>query len=424
MITDTERVLALTEPVASVADYRAMGGGQGLAIARKRAPEWVIGVVRAAGLRGRGGAGFPTATKWATVRAARGPTSSVICNAAEGEPGTFKDRHIIRRNPYQVLEGMAIAGHAVGAGRAFLVIKRRFEREIAILAHALLDMRRAELLGDFVIQLVLGPDEYLLGEENAAIEVIEGAAPLPTISPPYQVGPFARRGSRSPTVMNNVETLAHVPEIVRRGADAFRENGTDTSPGTSVFTVSGDVQLPGVHELPLGLPLRLLVDLVAGGVGAGHRVKAVVPGASGGLLTEEALDTPLDFESMLAAGSSLGSGGFVVYDDTACIVAITLAFARFLSSGPVTDALDRIERGEGSVRDLDTILSSCDQRCGLPTGAATLMRSAMAAFAEEFEAHLGRPCPTPRDLPVPKIVDYDEETGEFRYDERYRHAAC
>ena len=189
------------------------------------------------------------------------------------------------------------------------------------------------------------------------------AAPLPRIFPPYQIGPFARRGSPNPTVMNNVETLAHVPEILRRGADWFRSSGTDRSPGTMVFTISGDVCRPGVSELPLGVPLRLLVEVVGGGVAAGRRVKAVIPGASGALLTEAQLDTPLDFDSMLATGSGLGSAGFVVYDDSACIVAATLAFSRFLAiescaqcpackqgTESIAECLERIERGGGSAR--------------------------------------------------------------------------
>ncbi|MGQ0837226.1 NADH-ubiquinone oxidoreductase-F iron-sulfur binding region domain-containing protein [Actinokineospora sp.] len=438
MTVGGERVQAVTEHVATLADYRALGGGEGLAKAGQSSPEWVIGELRAAGLRGRGGAGFPTATKWATVRDTPCSTTFVVANAAEGEPGTFKDRFILRRNPYQVLEGLAIAGYAVGASRGFVVIKRRFEREIAGLLAALDEMNGAGLLGQVPIQLVFGPDEYLLGEEKAAIEVIECAAPLPRIFPPYRIGPFAKRDSPNPTVMNNVETLAHVPEILRRGADWFRSSGTDTSPGTAVFTISGDVRTPGVVELPLGLPLRMLIDLIGGGVADGRRVKAVVPGASGAMLTADHLDTALDFDSMHAAGFGLGSAGFVVYDDSACVVAATLAFSRFLAiescaqcpackqgTQSITGCLDRIDRGEGTEADLDTMLAKCatvtgGQRCALPTGEAALVRSAVAQFADEFRAHLGRACPLPRDLPVPKFVDFDEERGLFHYDERYR----
>jgi NADH-quinone oxidoreductase subunit F len=435
----TERLLPLTEPVPTLADHLACGGGQALATALRDGPEAVIDKVRAAGLRGRGGAGFPTAAKWETVRAAAGDgTTYVVCNAAEGEPGTFKDRCILRRNPFQVLEGLAIAAHAVGASRAIVAIKGGYTPEIARLRRAVDQMREADVLGPVPVQLVLGPDEYLFGEEKALVEVIEGGEPLPRIFPPYQIGLFAKRDARNPTAVNNVETLAHVATILSAGPERFRAHGTDDSPGCTVFTVCGDVRRQGLYELPLGTPMRLLIHLVAGGPANGGRIKAVVPGASAGLLPGDQLDVPLDFESMRDAGSGLGSAGFVVYDDSACIVAAMSAFARFLAvescaqcpackagTDAIATALDRIERGQGSTEDVDAVRSKCSavtkgRRCALPLGAELLVRSALEAFADEFEAHLGRPCPLPRDLPVPKITDYDEDTGRFRYDERYR----
>jgi NADH:ubiquinone oxidoreductase subunit F (NADH-binding) len=431
-------ILPLTEPVESLDEYLTRGGGEGLATAVRHGPDEVIAEIRAAGLRGRGGAGFPTADKWATVRANGGPTRYVVCNAAEGEPGTFKDRFILRRNPYLVLEGVAIAALAVGASRAFVVIKRRYEQEIARLRGALAEMTDADLLGPAPVQVVLGPDEYLFGEEKAALEVVEGGEPLPRIFPPYQLGLFAKRDARNPTAVNNVETLAHVPNILCNGAAWFRTSGTDASPGSTVFTVSGDVRSPGVYELPFGLPMRVLLELVAGGPANGGAVKAVVPGASAGLLTADRLDTALDFESMRDAGSGLGSAGFIVYDDSACIVAVTLAYARFLAvescgqcpackhgTEEIAEALERIERGFGNEDVLATVRQKCGtvtggRRCALPLGAEALVGSALEAFGDEFTAHLGRPCPLPRDLPVPKIVDFDEATGRFSYDERYR----
>jgi NADH-quinone oxidoreductase subunit F len=406
MIVNAERLMPLTEPVGTLSDYLAIGGGDGLVAARKHGPDWVIDAVRASGLRGRGGAGFPTGTKWATARNAACPTRSVVGNAAESEPGTFKDRYLIRRNPYQVLEGLLIAALAVDAGRAFIVIKRRYQEEIDRLCFALDELWAADLLGSVTVHIVLGSDRYLPGEEQAAAEV---------------------------TAMNNVETLAHVPEILRRGPEWFRSTGTETCPGTTVFTVCGDVLRPAVAELPLGISLRLLVDLVGGGVATGRRVLAVLPGASGALLTEDQLDTPLDFDSMRATGSELGSAGFVVYDDTACVVAATLAFSRFLAAESctqcpackkgivsITECLERIERGDGTQRDIDTMLSKCGtviggQRCALPTGAAALVRSALTRFAGEFDEHLRLPCPLRHDLPVPMIADIDEFTGQFLY---------
>jgi NADH:ubiquinone oxidoreductase subunit F (NADH-binding) len=438
MILRTGQVLPLTEPVSSLSDYITSGGGEGLSAALRRDPDAVIEEVRAAGLRGRGGAGFPTATKWASVRSTGSLTTYVVCNAAEGEPGTFKDRFILRRNPYQVLEGLAIAAYALGASRAFVMIKETYHREIEGLRRTLGEMEEADMLGPTPVQLVLGPDEYLFGEEKAGIAVIEGGEPLPRIFPPYQIGLFAKRDARNPTAMNNVETLAHVPNILHHGADCFRASGTEASPGSTVFTVSGDVKCPGVYELPLGMPMQVLLELVAGGPANGGRIKAVIPGASAGLLTGAQLDTELDFEPMWDAGSGLGSAGFVVYDDSACIVAAVLAYSRFLSiescaqcpackhgTEEITEALERIEGGRGSTEDLDAVRAKCKtvaggRRCALPLGEELLVRSALAAFGDEFEAHLGKPCPLPRDLAVPKIADFDEEKGQFHYDERYR----
>lgn len=437
MSISIERVLPLTEAVGSLDDYRATGGCAGLAEALRRGPESVIAEVEAAGLRGRGGAGFPTAKKWAAIRRSASPVH-LVCNAAEGELGTFKDRFILRRNAYQVLEGIAIAAYAIGACRAFIAIKAGFHPEIAALCRALDELRAADLLGPTPIQLVLGPDEYLFGEEKAMVEVIEGGKPLPRILPPYQVGLFAKRGMANPVVVNNVETLAHVPAIVRRGAAEFRESGTEGSPGTTVFTLSGDIRLAGVHELPLGLPLRVLIDLFGGGVAPGRRVKAVFAGAAAAPLTETQLDTPLEFDAMRAAGSALGSAGFVVYDDSACIVAATLVFCQFLAiescaqcpackhgNEEIVGCLQRIERGYGAESDVDTARAKCGsvtggQRCFLPTGTALLVRGVLAAFADEITAHLGRKCPLPRELPVPKLVDFDAASHRFCLDERYQ----
>jgi NADH:ubiquinone oxidoreductase subunit F (NADH-binding) len=250
-------------------------------------------------------------------------------------------------------------------------------------------------------------------------------------------GLFRRPGSPNPTAVNNVETLANVPLIIDRGPEWFRSFGTEDSPGTMLFTLSGDVRSPGVYELPLGYSLRDLVEGVGGGVPEGRRLKMVFPGASNTIITPEQLDTPLGFDPMRAVGTGLGSGGFVVYDDSACIVRAALAFSRFLyvescaqcpackhGTGAITDLLERIDRGEGSDADVETILARAltvtdAQRCALPTGETLIAQSAVQVFGSEFAEHLGRACPRPRDLPVPKIVDFDEVAGDFRFDERY-----
>src|SRR5918999_3782945 len=431
-------ILLLDDAIRSLDEYVEGGGGRGLAAALEHAPEDVIDVVRRSGLRGRGGAGFPTGIKWRTVREDPCPTKYFVCNAAEGEPGTFKDRWLLRMNPYQVLEGVAIAAHAVGAKRAYIGIKSGFGEEIDRLSRAMKEMGERDLLGPVPVELVGGPDEYLFGEEKALLEVIEGNDPLPRIVPPWMEGLFRQPGSPNPTVVNNVETLANVPHILREGAGWLRAFGTEDSPGTMLFTVCGDVRHPGVYELPLGLSLRDLVYEVGGGPPAGRELKAVFPGASNTVISAEQLDTPLGFDAMRAVGSALGSGGFVVYDESACIVRATLAFSRFLyvescaqcpackhGTGAITELLELIDSGEGSDADVDTILARAltvtdAQRCALPTGETLIAQSAVQVFGPEFAEHVRRGCPRPRELPLPKIVDFDEEAGDFIYDERYR----
>lgn len=431
-------ILLPDDPVPSVEAYVERGGGRGLAVARERSPDGVIEEIRRSGLRGRGGAGFPTGMKWRTVRADPCPTKYLVCNAAEGEPGTFKDRWLLRMNPYQVVEGIGIAALAIGAARAFVGIKAGFGREIARFAEAMEDMAARDLVGPVPIELVPGPDEYLFGEEKALLEVIEGNDPLPRVVPPWMEGLFRTPDSPNPTAVNNVETLANVPHILANGAEWFRSFGTEDSPGTMVLTLSGDVRAPGIYELPMGFSLRELVEGIGGGAPEGRPVTAVFPGASNTIISPEQLDTPLGFGPMSAVGTGLGSGGFVVYDDSACIVRATLAFSRFLSiescgqcpackhgTGAITQLLERIDAGEGSELDVETILARARtvtdaQRCALPTGETLIAQSAIQVFGHEFAEHLGRGCPSSRDLPVPKILDFDERGGGFLLDERYR----
>jgi NADH:ubiquinone oxidoreductase subunit F (NADH-binding) len=435
---DVGSILLPDQAVANLDDYLSAGGGEALSGAMKRSPEEVIEEVRRSGLRGRGGAGFPTGIKWRTVWEDPCPIKFAVCNAAEGEPGTFKDRWLLRMNPYQVLEGLAIAALAVGATQAYMGVKASFETEVVRLRQAMTEMAARDLFGRVSMELVAGPDEYLFGEEKALLEVIEGNPPLPRIVPPFMEGLFRLPGSPNPTVVNNVETLANVPNILRNGAEWFRSTGTERSPGTMVFTLSGDVRRPGLYELPLGFSLRDLVHEIGGGPPEGRSLKVIFPGASNTVLLPEQLDTPLDFDSMKAVGSGLGSGGFVVYDDSACIVRATSAFSRFLyvescaqcpackhGTGQITDLLQKIDAGGGSDLDVETILARCStvtdgQRCALPTGESLLVQSAVQVFGREFVEHFGHPCPRPREIPLPKLVDFDEKAGRFVYDERYR----
>ncbi len=251
-------------PLPHLSAWQEQGGGIALAEARRLGPDGVVAEIRASGLRGRGGAGFPTALKWSGILQEAPSRCYVVCNAAEGEPGTFKDRALIRANPYQLLEGIAVAAETIGAVEAYVGIKARFHPEIERLEMAATEMASAGLLGDVPVRIVEGPDDYLFGEEKGLLEVIEGNDPLPRLVPPYIEGLFADRDSAGPAVVNNVETLSNIPRIMRDGAGAFRNEGTRQSPGTMVFTISGAVRRETVAEAPLGAP-PLLSRLRAGG---------------------------------------------------------------------------------------------------------------------------------------------------------------
>ena len=436
-MADTERLLG-DEPVPTLDAWLQGEGGLGYAHALDLDPAQVIAQVRDAGLRGRGGAGFPTGTKWqGVVDQAResGTPTYLVCNGAEGEPGTYKDRALLEHNPYAVLEGMLIGMHAVGAAQGFLGVKEKFTTAVDRVIAARNEMIEAGWQGADRIAIVPGPDEYLFGEEKAMLEVIEGKLPMPRIMPPYQTGLFATTTQPNPTVVNNVESFAHVCRILAHGPDWFRETGTDGSPGTMVFTVTGDVATPGVYELPLGTPLRtLLVDI--GGADP-DRMMAVYSGTSNTVVAPAVLDTPLDFDAFSEAGTGMGSGGFVVYDDSRCIVKVVTTLARFLAiescgqcnacklgTQEIWDRLAAIDEGRGDTDDLDAIVRRVPTitdlaRCYLPTGAQLTVGSTVEAFWEDFVAHLGAPCPDDRPVPTPLIESIDEDTGEVVWHPTY-----
>jgi NADH-quinone oxidoreductase subunit F len=444
-------------PVTDVTDFLGRGGGQGLERARSLGPGGTIQEVILSGLRGRGGGGFPTGRKWQSVRdagEAEGPAGAnrtfVVCNGAEGEPATFKDRAIIRANPYGVVEGVAIAAYAVGAERAFIGVKERFEPEIARLAGAIDEMTDAGLAGEVPIQVVLGPDAYLLGEETGLLQVIEGEDPMPRNVPPYILGLFAtvpaegwsasaggvatEFAASNPTVVNNVETLSTVTQILAKGPEWHRSLGTEESPGVIVATVLGDVVRPGVGEVELGTPIGEVIERVGGGLPAGRTVKAVLSGAANRVLTGDQLDVPCSYEGMAAAGSGLGAAGFYVLDDTASMVEVAQVFSRFLyvescgqcpacklGCGAVTERLDSLAAGQAVPDDLDTLafrLQTCTDgnRCYLPVQEQQVVSSILQAFPGEVaEALDGQPRPA-RGLLVPKLVDLAD--GRAIYDER------
>jgi NADH-quinone oxidoreductase subunit F len=447
-ITSHAPVVLGGDRVRSSEEYVARGGGEGLRVARRTGPWRTADEVTLAGLRGRGGGGFRTGRKWLAVldNASDGERTFFVGNGAEGEPGTFKDRAILRHNPYQVIEGLAIAALTVGASRAFLATKSSFTLEVGILRRALAEMRAAGLAGDASIRLVRGPDSYLLGEEKALLEVIEGEEPLPRRDPPYVHGLFASGpqmgwsardgvdaggGAANPTIVNNVETLATVPHVLAHGAEWFRALGTWDSPGTTVFAVVGDAVRPGYAELELGTPLRSVIEQVGGGPRPGRRIKAVFSGVASGVITADKLDVPATYEDLAAIGSALGSAGFIVYDDTTDMVSLARTFARFLHvescgqcgacklhSGTVSDLLARLERNAADDHDIEELgarlrLVTDQNRCYLRVELQTVVASILRAFPEDFVAHLDGTVPLPRRHPLPKIVDMGNGTVTY-----------
>jgi NADH-quinone oxidoreductase subunit F len=450
-IPSRRRVVLNGDPVPSVAAYRARGGGEGLRVARSLGPWRTAEEVTLSGLRGRGGGGFRTGRKWLSVLDASRDDERrfVVANGAEGEPGTFKDRAILRHNPYQVIEGLAIAAMTVRASQAFLAVKSSFTVEVEILGRALAEMQAAGLAGDVPINLVLGPDSYLFGEEKALLEVIEGEDPLPRRDPPYlhglfasgpQMGWSAHRGgdaggeAANPTIINNVETLAAVPHILTNGAEWYRALGTWDSPGTMVFTVVGDVARPGYAELELGTTIRDVIEQVAGGPRHDRQIKAVFSGVANGVITADQLDVPATYEDLAAIGSGLGSAGLIVYDDTADMVAVARMFARFLNvescgqcgacklhSGAISDTLSLVEQSMAEDRDLEELgaalrMVTDQNRCYLPVELQTVIASIMREFPEDFVTHLEGAVPLPRSYRLPKIVDMAD--GAVTYDTR------
>ncbi len=431
-------VLLAGEPVADLAAAADRGAGEAIALARAGTPGEVISEISLSRLRGRGGGGFPTGRKWAGIRDAGPGRRFAVCNAAEGEPGTFKDRALLRHDPYQVLEGLAVAVAAVGAEAAYVATKASYAQEADRLRVAIAETTAAGWFGDVPVTLVLGPDEYLFGEEKGLLEVIEGRDPLPRLFPPFQHGLFATDittgweatdpagapGLANPTLVNNVETLANVPHILRRGAEWFRTLGTDGSPGSVVATVTGDVARPLVVEVEMGVPVGELIEL-AGGPRPGRQVQAVLSGVANGVLTAPMLGLRLDYEELAAAGSGLGSAGFVVYDDSACPVEVARAFSRFLyvescgqcrsckfGCGEITRGLEALTAGTGTERDVEVIgarlRSVTDQvRCYLATEEQIVISSMLQRFPEEFVLHLEGRCSKEQARPIeaPKIVD-------------------
>ncbi len=345
------------EAIDSLVDAVAAGAGAGLDAARSMTPAAIVELVGQAGLRGRGGAGFPAARKWRAVVANETDTTppSIVVNAAEGEPGSFKDRALVRADPYRVLEGALIAALAVGADSVVVAARRSCTREVARLERAVREVIDAGWAEGIALRVGTGPDEYLFGEETALLEVLDGRHPFPRIAPPYRRGidevtqpghvPHHESSSAAdlelaspthetdapPTLASNVETFANVPGIVAHGDEWFREVGTPDAPGTIVCTVSGATNRAAVGEFPLGTPVRTIVDELGGGMRGGREPLGVLSGVANPFLPAYLLDTPADYEALRAAGGGLGAAGFLVFDDTTDPVAIAAGVAEFLA---------------------------------------------------------------------------------------------
>jgi NADH-quinone oxidoreductase subunit F len=432
-------------PVTAIADYVDGGGGRGLASARRLGPAAVVDEVLASGLRGRGGAGFPTGTKWQTIRENASPTvpATVVVNGAEGEPGSFKDRALLRRNPYRVVEGALIAAFAVGADRAVIAVKASFTREAEALERAVAEVTAEGWAESVAVSVFRGPSEYLYGEETALLEVLDGRHPFPRVAPPFRRGvdevgsdPSEAAGSEMaapdatvapPTLVNNVETVANLPGILANGADWYRAVGTAACPGTFLCTVSGAVRRAGVGEFPFGTPVADVIEAVGGGAAAGRRIVAVAPGVSGPLLTEAALATPATHEDLQAAGSALGAGSFVVLDDATDPVAFAAGVSRFLaveSCGQcmpckgdgmaLAEILERLARSEGAELDLialdDHVQRITDgARCFLAHQHQAVLASVTSVFGPTLRRHATGEADGTDPVPVVPVVDLTDD---------------
>lgn len=392
--------------------YLGVGGYEAIRKALTMTPEAVIAEVSASNLRGLGGAGFPTGRKWQFIPKDVDKPKYLIANADESEPGTFKDKYIMVHAPHVLLEGMMIASYAIGAHRAYIYIRGEYVRPAEVLEGAIRQAYERGFLGKnifgsgYELDIVVhrGAGAYICGEETALLESLEGKKGWPRMKPPF---PAVEGFLKSPTIVNNVETLSYVPAIITHGGAWFAQMGTERSGGVRLFSVSGHVNKPGVYELPLGTPLREIIFDHAGGVLGGRKLKAVIPGGSSSpVLRADEIDVPMDFDSLNKIGSMLGSAGVIVMDETTCMVKALLVVTRFYrheSCGQCTPCregtgwaekiLQRIVSGQGRPEDVDNLHSVADgiignTICPLGDAAALPILSFVKKFREEFEYYV------------------------------------
>ena len=397
----------------AVDGYKALGK-----VLTEMTPQQVIDEVKASGLRGRGGAGFPTGLKWSFAAANQADQKYVCCNADEGDPGAFMDRSILEGDPHVVLESMAIAGYAIGASQGYIYIRAEYPIAVKRLQKAIDQAHEYGLLGkdifgtgfDFDISLRLGAGAFVCGEETVLMTSIEGKRGEPRPRPPF---PALKGLFQKPTILNNVETWANITQIILNGADWFRSIGTERSPGTKVFALGGKIKHTGLVEVPMGTTLREIVEEIGGGVPDGHTFKAAQTGGpSGGCIPASELDIKIDFDNLAAIGAMMGSGGMIVMDDTACMVDIAKFFLEFTvdeSCGKCTpcrvgtrrllEILEKITSGNGTMEDIDRMEELCyylkeNSLCALGQTAPNPVLSTLKYFRDEYIAHVkDKHCP-------------------------------
>lgn len=397
---------------ADIEEYLKVGGYKSLSKALEQPPEKIIEEVKSSGLRGRGGAGFPTAMKWSFAAADPKFPKYLVCNADEGEPGTFKDRPILEKNPHLLIEGMIISAYALKAEYGYIYLRGEYPQAKDILNDAIKQAYKKNYLGEnilgrnikFHLTVYQGAGAYICGEETALIESLEGKRGQPRSKPPFPVNVGAWG---MPTIVNNVETLSNIPYVIEIGGDAYSKIGSPDCPGPKLYCVSGCVEKPGVYELPMGISLKEIVYDCAGGIKNGKKLKAVIPGGiSTPVLPADKLDCAMDFVSMPKAGSMLGSGAVIVMDDSVCMVKVTYRALKFFeheSCGKCVPCregtewlrkiLERIEHGKGREEDVE-LLSDIAQTisgrtfCPLGDGAAGVVTGMLKYFRHEFEEHI------------------------------------
>jgi NADH-quinone oxidoreductase subunit F len=396
--------------LTKLSEYQAVGGYKALEKARGMEPQAIVDELIASNLRGRGGAGFPMGRKASFLAKGTGKPTYLCVNADESEPGTFKDREIMLRNPHRLIEGCLVTAHGIESQNVFIYLRGEYLDVFEVMRAALADVREAGLLGDVTIVLHRGAGAYICGEESALLESLEGKRGQPRSRPPF---PAVSGLYGSPTLINNVQTIATVPPIIEHGAAWYTAIGPETSPGTVVFSLSGNVERPGNYELELGTTLRHLVYDLGGGITGGRELKAIIPGGSSTtVMTPDLIDTRLDYNSVAEVGSQFGAAAVIVIDDRACMVQLALRSTQFYmheSCGKCTPCregtrwmvqlLQKLEDGHAEQSELDLLLSVADRvmgkcLCALGDFAAGPVLEYARAFREEFQSHIdeGR-CP-------------------------------